>query len=104
MPSRSTAISVVVLPTATRSSVAVSVTRPCSSTGTWTVTHRVLGAGRRFVHELPEHVHLRLLEAVPAPGVTHLRYEVVRRSIPQSPRPRHAGDRENSGRAPSRAL
>ena len=29
-------------------------------------------------HELPEHVHLRLLEAVPAPGVTHLHYEVVR--------------------------
>jgi hypothetical protein len=28
--------------------------------------------------ELPEHVRLRLLEAVPAPGVTHLRYEVVR--------------------------
>jgi hypothetical protein len=28
--------------------------------------------------ELPKHVHLRLLEAIPAPGVTHLRYEVVR--------------------------
>jgi len=54
--------------------------------------------------QLPEHVHLRLLEAVPAPGVTHLRYEVVRRSIPQSPRPPHAGDRESSGRASSRAL
>jgi hypothetical protein len=27
---------------------------------------------------LPEHVRLRLVEAVPAPGVTHLRYEVVR--------------------------
>ena len=26
----------------------------------------------------PEHVHLRLLEAIPAPGVTHLHYEVVR--------------------------
>ena len=26
----------------------------------------------------PEHVHLRLLEAIPAPGVTHVRYEVVR--------------------------
>jgi hypothetical protein len=24
------------------------------------------------------HVHLRLLEAIPAPGVTHLHYEVVR--------------------------
>ena len=31
-----------------------------------------------FFHELPEHVHLRLLEAVPAPGVTHLHYGVVR--------------------------
>jgi dihydrofolate reductase len=45
------------------------------------ILHQVpvlLGAGRRFFHQLPEHVHLRLLEAVPAPGVTHLRYEVVR--------------------------
>jgi hypothetical protein len=38
----------------------------------------LLGAGRPFFQELPEHVHLRLLEAVPAPGVTHLHYEVVR--------------------------
>lgn len=38
----------------------------------------LLGAGRSFFHELPERVQLRLLEAVPAPGVTHLRYEVVR--------------------------
>jgi dihydrofolate reductase len=38
----------------------------------------LLGAGHRFFHELPEHVHLRLLEAIPAPGVTHLHYEVVR--------------------------
>jgi dihydrofolate reductase len=38
----------------------------------------VLGAGRPYFHGLPEHVHLRLLEAVPAPGVTHLHYEVVR--------------------------
>ena len=38
----------------------------------------LLGAGRRFFRELPEHVRLRLLEAVAAPGVTHLRYEVVR--------------------------
>jgi dihydrofolate reductase len=38
----------------------------------------LLGAGRSFFHEFPEHVHLRLLEAVPAPGVTHLHYEVVR--------------------------
>jgi len=45
------------------------------------ILHQVpvlLGAGRPFFHELPEHVHLRLLEAVPAPGVTHLHYEVVR--------------------------
>jgi hypothetical protein len=38
----------------------------------------LLGAGRSFFRELPEHVHLRLLEAIPAPGVTHLHYEVVR--------------------------
>jgi dihydrofolate reductase len=45
------------------------------------ILHQVpvlLGAGLSFFHELPEHVHLRLLEAVPAPGVTHLHYEVVR--------------------------
>jgi dihydrofolate reductase len=39
------------------------------------ILHQVpilLGAGRSFFHELPEHVQLRLLEAVPAPGVTHL--------------------------------
>lgn len=45
------------------------------------ILHQVpvlLGAGRRFFHELPEHVRLRLLEAVAAPGVTHLHYEVVR--------------------------
>ena len=45
------------------------------------VLHQVpvlLGAGRRFFQKLPEHVDLRLLEAVAAPGVTHLRYAVVR--------------------------
>jgi dihydrofolate reductase len=45
------------------------------------ILHQVpilLGAGRSFFQELPEHVRLRLLEAVPAPGVTHLHYEVVR--------------------------
>lgn len=45
------------------------------------VLHQVpilLGAGRRFFQEIPGHVRLRLLEAVPAPGVTHLRYEVIR--------------------------
>ena len=31
-----------------------------------------------FFRALPEHVHLRLLEAIPASGVTHLHYEVVR--------------------------
>jgi dihydrofolate reductase len=45
------------------------------------VLHQVpilLGAGRRFFGELTDHVGLRLVEAVPAPGVTHLHYEVVR--------------------------
>jgi dihydrofolate reductase len=45
------------------------------------VLHQVpvlLGAGRPFFQELPEHIQLRLVEAVPAPGVTHLRYEVER--------------------------
>ncbi|MGW5150230.1 dihydrofolate reductase family protein [Rhodococcus koreensis] len=45
------------------------------------VLHQVpvlLGAGRRFFQELPDHVQLRLLEVVPAPGVTHLHYAVVR--------------------------
>jgi dihydrofolate reductase len=45
------------------------------------ILHQVpvlLGAGRPFFQELPEHVRLRLVETVPAPGVTHLRYEVER--------------------------
>lgn len=45
------------------------------------VLHQVpvlLGAGHRFFQHLPEHVRLRLLRAIPAPGVTHLHYEVVR--------------------------
>jgi dihydrofolate reductase len=45
------------------------------------VLHQVpilLGAGRPFFGELPEHVRLELIEAVPAPGVTHLRFEVLR--------------------------
>lgn len=45
------------------------------------ILHQVpilLGAGRSFFQELPEHVELRLLEVIPAPGVTHLHYEVVR--------------------------
>jgi dihydrofolate reductase len=45
------------------------------------ILHQVpvlLGAGRPFFQELPEHIRLTLVEAVPAPGVTHLRYEVQR--------------------------
>ena len=45
------------------------------------VLHQVpvlLGAGRPFFQELPKHIRLTLVEAVPAPGVTHLRYEVQR--------------------------
>jgi dihydrofolate reductase len=45
------------------------------------ILHQVpvlLGAGRSFFQELPAHVNLRLLEVVPAPGVTHLHYEVAR--------------------------
>jgi dihydrofolate reductase len=45
------------------------------------ILHQVpilLGDGRPFFQALPEHVHLRLLEAVSAPGVTHLHYEVAR--------------------------
>lgn len=45
------------------------------------ILHQVsilLGGGHSFFRELPGHVRLRLLEAIPAPGVTHLRYEVIR--------------------------
>jgi dihydrofolate reductase len=45
------------------------------------VLHQVpvlLGGGRPFFQALPEHVRLRLVDVVPAPGVTHLHYEVVR--------------------------
>lgn len=45
------------------------------------VLHQVpvlLGAGHSFFRELRDHVRLRLLAAVPAPGVTHLHYEVIR--------------------------
>ena len=45
------------------------------------VLHQVpvlLGRGRSYFGSLPVHVGLHLLEAVPAPGVTHLRYEVAR--------------------------
>jgi dihydrofolate reductase len=45
------------------------------------ILHQVpvlLGGGRSFFRELSKHVHLRLLTAIAAPGVTHLHYEVVR--------------------------
>ena len=45
------------------------------------ILHQVpvlLGAGRPYFHSVPAHIQLRLLEAIPAPGVTHLHYEVVR--------------------------
>ncbi len=45
------------------------------------VLHQVpvlLGAGRPYFQELPAHIRLRLVEAVPAPGVTHLHYAVER--------------------------
>jgi dihydrofolate reductase len=45
------------------------------------VLHQIpvlLGAGRPFFQALPSHVQLRLMEAIPAPGVTHLHYQVIR--------------------------
>jgi dihydrofolate reductase len=45
------------------------------------IVHQVpvlLGAGRRLFQELPAHVRLSLVEAVPAPGVTHLHYRLER--------------------------
>jgi dihydrofolate reductase len=45
------------------------------------ILHQVpilLGGGRPFFQSLPEHVRLHLVDAVPAPGVTHLHYDVVR--------------------------
>lgn len=45
------------------------------------ILHQVpvlLGGGRAFFQGLPRHVELRLREAVAAPGVTHLHYEVAR--------------------------
>jgi dihydrofolate reductase len=45
------------------------------------ILHQVpvlLGGGHSFFQQLPKHVHLRLLEAIPASGVTHLHYEVAR--------------------------
>ena len=45
------------------------------------IVHQVpvlVGDGRRMFQELPDHVRLNLIEAVPAPGVTHLHYRVER--------------------------
>lgn len=45
------------------------------------ILHQVpvlLGAGRPFFQSLPGPVRLRLVEGVPAPGVTHPRYEAER--------------------------
>ncbi len=45
------------------------------------ILHQVpvlLGGGHSYFQEVPKHVKLRLLEAIPAPGVTHLHYEVLR--------------------------
>jgi dihydrofolate reductase len=45
------------------------------------ILHQVpvlLGGGHSFFQEVPKHVNLCLIEAIPAPGVTHLHYAVVR--------------------------
>jgi len=45
------------------------------------VLHQIpvlLGGGRSFFQELPAHIKLRVVEVVPAPGVTHLHYTVER--------------------------
>jgi dihydrofolate reductase len=45
------------------------------------ILHQVpilLGAGRPYFQELPEHIRLRLVEVVPNSGVTHLHFEVER--------------------------
>jgi dihydrofolate reductase len=44
------------------------------------ILHQVpvlLGAGRPYFQQLPTHIEMRLVEVVPAPGVTHLHYEIV---------------------------
>ncbi|MRG60385.1 hypothetical protein GE115_10990 [Agromyces sp. CFH 90414] len=38
----------------------------------------LLGHGVRFFASLPERVHLQRMSVVEAPGVTHLRYSIVR--------------------------
>jgi dihydrofolate reductase len=45
------------------------------------VLHQIpvlFGGGRPYFRALPDHVRLRLVEAVTAPGVTHLHYEIAR--------------------------
>jgi dihydrofolate reductase len=45
------------------------------------ILHQVpvlIGAGRRYFHSVPDHVNLSLIQAIAAPGVTHLHYEVIR--------------------------
>jgi dihydrofolate reductase len=45
------------------------------------VLHQVpilLGGGRPYFRPLPDHIRLELIDAVPTPDVTHLRYRVVR--------------------------
>jgi dihydrofolate reductase len=45
------------------------------------ILHQVpilLGGGRPFFQQLPKYVQLRLIAAVPAPGVTHLHDQVIR--------------------------
>jgi hypothetical protein len=37
-----------------------------------------LMGGRPFFQSLPAHIRLRMVEAVPAPGVTQLHYEVAK--------------------------
>ena len=53
-------------------------TQPASTNSAVSPQAAGVGSGRPFFQELPEHVRLRLIEAVAAPGVTHLRYEVQR--------------------------
>lgn len=45
------------------------------------VLHQIpilLGGGRPYFQALPDHIQLRIIAVVPAPGVTHLHYEVQR--------------------------
>ena len=49
------------------------------------ILHQVpilLGGGRPFFQSLNDHVRLRLVDVIAAPGVTHLHYEVARKEEP----------------------